>query len=242
MHRLTLLAALALSACKANEEIHGLAYVAPAFGKVSHRTYGSAPNLDDSVNGVLVSGLAQATGDRFGAGSAIDVLQTSDDIHTSGVDLEQFDVFPFLVVGGRAERVRVAVRAGPFISSTEVGGGATGTITSNSWGARLGLAPEFDLHQSDNGRMTLAASTFFGFGETEIDVASSGLANTWASTCTNYGLDVGVRGSFTNGFTVGLGYVYRNLNVAESEVTASTVIKEADYGFSGFQASLGFTW
>ena len=58
----------------------------------------------------------------------------------------------------------------------------------------------------------------------------------------NYGLDVGVRGAFSSGFTLGLGYAYRNLNVAESDVMANSVIKEADYGFSGFQVLLGFTW
>lgn len=241
MYRIALCAIAALCACQANEEIHGVGYVAPAFGKVTHRTYGAAPNLDDSVNGYLVSGLVQATGNRVGAGAAIDVMQTSEDIHTAGVDLEQFDLFPFLAVGGRAERVRFAVRGGPFFSNTELGGGSIGTLNSNSWGVRLGLAPEFDLSQSDTGRMTLAASTFFGFGETEIDVSSSGLSNTWASTCMSYGLDVGLRAAFPNAF-IGVAYVYRNLNVAESDVTASSVIKEADYGFSGVQVSLGFTW
>lgn len=241
LHRIAACVLAALCACQANEDIHGTAYMAPAFGKVSHQTYGSAPNLNDSANGYLVSGLLQAAGNRVGAGATFDVMQTSEDIHTAGVDLEQVDVFPFLAVGARAERVRFAVRGGPFITNTELGGGGIGTLDSSSWGVRLGMAPEFDLSRSNTVRMTLAASAFFGLGETEIDATSTGTTQTWASTCTSYGLDIGFRAAFPNAF-IGVSYIYRNLNVAESDVTASSVIKEADYGFSGAQLSLGVTW
>lgn len=240
MHRLALLAALALPACKANEKIHGIAYVAPAFGNVSHKTYGAAPNLSDSTSGTLISALVQATGDTAGAGAAIEVMQSDDDLHVAGVSLEQLDLFPFLAATAEAKTARVSVRGGPFFTSTELGDG-TASLDSFSWGGRFALAPEFDLSRSDGHHVSAFGVLAAGLGSTEIETSTTTATLTWASTNINYGIDIGVRAAFPNAL-VSLAYVYRNLNVGESEVTASTVVKEADYSFSGVQLSFGVRW
>lgn len=241
MHRLALLAALALSACKANEKIHGIGYVAPAFGKVSHKTYGSSPNLSDSTNGTLIGGLVEAAGDNIGVGVALEAMQSDDDLHVAGASVEQVDVYPFLVAVARAKSARVSTRGGMFFINTQLGDDSA-SLDSFSWGGRFTLAPEFDLSQGDGHLVSAFGAVSAGLGATEIEVATSNTSTvTWAATSLNYGIDVGVRAAFPN-VLVSLAYVYRNLNVDESEVTASTVVKEADYTFSGVQISFGVRW
>ena len=209
---------------------------------MSHQTFGTAPNLDDSTDARLFRLQVEAAG-AVGGGANLEIVQTDDDLHGSGAagdDIEQVDLFGHVTIHtSAAPRFRCPVRVGPFLNVTDLRDGDQSVVATHTLGIRVGVEPEVDLTQSERFRFSLFGNLNVAAGVSVID--SDVLIEEFDSTATTLGAEIGLRGSMP-GFTLALAFLHRSLNVADSDVAGGFFVKKADYDFSGVQFSLGVRW
>lgn len=220
----------------------GLFLASVALGRMANETFGAAPNLDDSTDAQLYR-LQFEAGKKVGGGVNIELMQTDDDLHavgSAGADIEQFDLFAHVTIHtSQAPQFRCPVRIGPFLNVTDLRGGDVTILRTKTVGLRVGVEPEVDLSQSEGFRLSLFGNANIGGGVSDIE--SDVIVGEFDTTASALGVEVGLRSSMP-GFTVGLAYIYRALNVAESDPSGSVFVEETDYIFNGVHFSLGVRW
>ncbi|MAE77080.1 MAG: hypothetical protein CMJ85_09450 [Planctomycetes bacterium] len=112
-------------------------------------------------------------------------------------------------------------------------------MSYQAFGVRVGVQPELDFVNSNDTRFSGYTDLSAGLGTSSIVV--DGVGNTFSSWASTVGAELGLR--FTSGqFTASIGYVHRLMSVDESDTIGNVFVKQADFGFSGFQFSAGIRW
>ncbi len=208
-------------------------------GDETHETIGASPPLDGEVDSTYFRlGLAAADGGvlRFG----LEWMASDDDLFPTFAGEESSEMIDVEFLGGgevRGRRARLQIMGGLTIHQLSLDFDPQ-TVDWLGVGFRLAVAPEIALVASDDGESFLSAFGMLSGSFSVYDIDASTQSETFTSTGTQFGVDVGLRVQAER-FVASLSYVLRSMSVDDSDPAGGVFVREIDHEFSGIVASVG---
>jgi hypothetical protein len=208
-------------------------------GEFEHSTVGSGTLSDSTSAGYFRLGCELMTANQWGGGLRLEGTGSDDDLFESAGALAQeaTDASLFAHFTGRfgGDGVRLPLRVGLFVRNYGIEEQSTGVEVSwFSIGPYLELEPDVPLIHGEEVRLSLRGRLGLGFGATVVETEPA--TEDYDSAMIAADLGVGVNLEFEH-WELGIGYLFRSFDVAESDAVAGTVIREIDVEFQGLVAS-----
>ncbi len=207
-------------------------------GTFRHRTTGSA--LDGSASAGFVQLGAEAWGrSGIGGGLRFEGIGADEDLFADAgfgdTDTGSGDLFLFLGVRTGNDAFRLPLRFGLFLNGYSIEDAGQQELSYGSAGFRFELEPEVRLLGEGRNRWSLYGRGSLGFGGTSIETEPAtfdGDADTVL-----VGVELGTRVQLGPA-RFGVGWVYRDQHVSESDTVFGNVFRAVDTDFSGLLFSL----
>lgn len=224
---------------------HFLGEIGFAGGRFEHRTKGST--LDDDTDGALFRLQFEGSSSQgFGGGIRLEGISSDDDLFAdTGTAAEGFsgELFAFFAYRPPDLRIDLPLRVGFTLSNYRVEENVSeDRIDYTSAGVKFEIAPEFPLIQREHFRWSIYSAASLGFGASRVESDTSSPGDFDAdSEMTMFGFDVGTRFRFGHA-SLGVGYVYRELNVDDSDVVGGSFFLGIEQSFSGLMLTFGLNF
>lgn len=176
----------------------------------------------------------------FGGGIRLEGIGSDSDLFASSglpdteADLAELSLF--FCYRLEKGRFRMPIRTGPTFINYEIKFFDDSKAIYDTVGARVEVEPEFAFVQGPNTNWGLFANLGLGIGLTRIETSPSTTDND--STALLGKFEIGTRAQL-GPVLMDLGYVFRQMNIDESDVVEGTFYRETDTTFSGVQFTIG---
>lgn len=218
------------------------AHITASGGTYDHEFDGSILEDDTSASfvGLIVEGNSRS---GFGGGLSLEIMGSDDNLFEdqgAPAQAATLEFAPFFLYRVRAgERFRMPVRVGPWIHVLTLDDQASSdSLDWVSYGLRAAVEPEIAVVHSPNFDLTLFAGLSLAAGATTIQEDFSGIDETYDSTSTAFGFELGPRFRWTH-FFAGISYLHRGLSVDESEFVNNFAIRAIDTSYDGIAVTFG---
>jgi hypothetical protein len=209
-------------------------------GRFDHDTEGSGTLSDRTSAGYFRLGFELMTASDWGGGLRIEGTGSDDDLFvSSGAPAQEAtDASLFLHFTGRfgSDAVDVPLRVGLFVRNYTIEEDLTGAeIQWSGFGPGLEVEPDLALIRGDTARLSLRGRLGLAVGVASIETEPA--TEDFDSVMASFDAGLGLHLAFEH-VDLGIGYLFRSLDVAESDDVAGLVIREIDSEFRGLVASL----
>ena len=220
---------------------HGAnAYLAFGGGSMKHKTEGSGLDDKTSAGYFALGGEAMLT-DKVGAGLRLEGSASDDDLFADlgaplGIEARDSDLFLHGTAQLGQQETPLPLRFGLSFRNYQLEDSVGDGYSWASFGPRLEFSPDVQLAKNEDLRWSLPLRFGVGVGLTTIEQLET--SEEWDTTMVHYDLGLATRVQFSKAF-VELGYLLRNANYSESDISGSSYIFEADTTFSGIIFTVG---